>query len=80
MSMEWTRTPPDRPGWWWLVSESQIHTARPRPAQVYRDRQGALAVSGHPLAWWRDVAGMRFLWCGPIAEPPDVLGAELGEG
>lgn len=79
MSMAWTRTPPDRTGWWWLIGEAQIHTSRPRPAEVYRDRRGELAVSGHPLAWWRDTAGMRLLWCGPIAEPPDVLGAELGE-
>lgn len=72
----WTRREPEGPGWWWLANEAQIHTARPRPAHVYLDRHGDLAVSGHSLAWWRD-AGMRLLWCGPIEEPPDVLGAEL---
>ena len=77
MSMKWTRREPTAPGWWWLANEAQMHTTPPRPALVYRDRQGDLAVSGHPLSWWSDVAGMRLLWCGPIAEPPDVLGAEL---
>ena len=76
MSMAWTRREPTAPGWWWLIGEAQIHTSRPRPAEVYRDRRGDLAVSGHPLAWWRDM-GLRFLWCGPIELPPDVLGAEL---
>ena len=79
MSMEWTRREPDAPGWWWIVSEGQVGKAKPRPAQVYRDRHGTLAVSGHPLEWWRDM-GLRFLWCGPIEEPPDALGAELGDG
>ena len=80
MSMAWTRREPDAPGWWWIVEERKLHTARPRPADVYRNRAGELAMGTHSLAWWRDVAGMRFLWCGPIAEPPDVLGAELGDG
>ncbi len=74
--MAWTRREPTAPGWWWLISEAQMHATPPRPALVYRDRQGELAVSGHSLQWWRD-AGMRLIWCGPIAEPPDVLGAEL---
>ena len=77
---EWTRTPPDAPGWWWIVDERQMHTARPRPVEVYRNRQGDLAMGGHSLEWWRDMAGMRLLWCGPIDAPPDVLGAELEEG
>ena len=76
MSGPWTRREPTAPGWWWLISEAQIHTARPRPVEVYCNRQGDLALGGHSLQWWRD-AGMRFLWCGPISEPPDVLGAEL---
>ena len=78
MSMAWTRREPTAPGWWWLMNEAQVGKARPRPAEVYLDRHGALAVSGHSLQWWRD-AGMRLIWCGPIAEPPDVLGAELEE-
>ena len=75
----WTRTPPDAPGWWWIVGEAQIQTARPRPVEVYRNGAGALALGGHSLEWWRG-AGMRFLWCGPIAEPPDVLGADVEDG
>lgn len=79
MSMAWTRREPDAPGWWWIVEERQIHTARPRPVEVYLNGAGDLAMGGHSLAWWRDVGGMHMLWCGPIAEPPDVLGAEVGD-
>lgn len=78
MSMKWTRVPPEMPGWWWLANEAQVGKASPRPTEVYRDRHGDLAVSGHSLAWWRDM-GMRLIWCGPIAEPPDVMGADLEE-
>ena len=75
--MKWTDTLPDTPGWYWLQSVAQIGKAKPRPAEVYRDRQGRLSVSDHALEWWRDVGGMHFLWAGPIAEPPDALEAML---
>jgi len=75
--MTWTSTSPDAPGWYWLMNEGQLRTARPRPAEVYRDALGRLSTSGHTLGWWRD-AGMRLWWCGPIAEPPDVMEAVLG--
>ena len=77
MSMAWTRTPPASPGWWWVLEEAQVGKAKPRPVEVYTNKAGALAMGGHSLQWWRDVGCMRLLWCGPIAEPPDVLGAEL---
>lgn len=79
-SGSWTRTPPACPGWWWIVDERQVGKTRPRPVEVCRGKAGALAMGGHSLAWWRDVGGMRLLWCGPIAEPPDVLGAEVEGG
>lgn len=78
--MKWTATPPSAPGWYWLQNVAQIGKAKPRPAEVYRDKLGRLSVSGHTLNWWQDVGGMRFLWAGPIEEPPDAVEAMLEAG
>lgn len=76
--MAWTRRAPAEPGWWWILEAGRLGHARPRPAEVYRDRRGRLAVSGHSLEWWRE-AGLSFLWAGPIAEPPDPMASGATE-
>ncbi|MCR5256991.1 MAG: hypothetical protein K6E40_02385 [Desulfovibrio sp.] len=76
--MAWTRRAPAEPGWWWILEEAQLGRAEPRPAKVYMDRRGRLAVCGHSLEWLR-ASGMELYWAGPIAEPPDLMASGVAE-
>ena len=73
--LAWSFNAPDKAGWYWLQNEAQLRTAKPRPVQVYLNRQGRLSVCGHTLEWWRDEGAMRFMWAGPIEEPPNPMEA-----
>lgn len=67
--MNWTKTPPTKPGAYWWRAESGSTKA----TEVFEDRDGNLIAQGFGVS--DDVELLKGKWCGPLVPAEEVKAA-----
>jgi hypothetical protein len=69
-SLQWTRTPPTEPGWYWIRGGVLNHR-KPTLVEVWRGEQCLRIRRADGSGYTRADSVPHIEWAGPIQEPPE---------